>query len=148
SPRSVRKLDPPPEAWPPYHDHPPKGRPRQPARPASTGCGFAWPGCLKQEPGAPLRLVDPGFQQARAGDVAVLVAKAVRFAQAGRQLPVVVTQLGEHVLRRDEIGIVVQDALQPADVPDRAQGRAADLANTLGQRIRGGEDLVGMLVEE
>src|SRR5262249_17356771 len=52
---------------------------------------------LEQEPGAPLRLVDPDFQQARGSDVLLLVAKPVRLAQGGDQLLVVVAQLRQHV---------------------------------------------------
>ena len=78
-------------------------------------------------------------EQACARDIAVLVAKVMRLAQARHQLSVVVAQLGEHIQGRDEIGVVVHDALQAADVADRAQRRAADLANALGDCVRGGE---------
>ena len=56
--------------------------------------------------------------------------------------------LGQHVVRRHELRIVVEDALQAADVPDRAQRHAAELAHPLRDRVRSGEDLVGMLVEK
>jgi hypothetical protein len=38
--------------------------------------------------------------------------------------------------------------LQTADVTDRAQGRAADLANALSDGVSGGEDLVAVLVRQ
>src|SRR5438067_13197044 len=43
-------------------------------------------GRLKQEPGAPLSLVDPVLDQAGAGHVVVLVANRVGFAQSRRQI--------------------------------------------------------------
>ena len=78
----------------------------------------------------------------------MLFAKAMRLAQMCRQLRVVVAHLGEHIHRRDEISVVVEDALQTSYVPDGAQRHAADLANTLGDRVGGGEDLIGMLVKQ
>jgi len=78
----------------------------------------------------------------------VLVAKVMRLAQVRRQLLVVLAQLGEKIQRRDEIRVVVQNALQTADVTDRAQGRAADLANAFSDGVSGGEDLVAVLVRQ
>ena len=40
------------------------------------------PARLEQEPRPPLGLVNPDFDQARRGDVAVLIAQVVRFAEA------------------------------------------------------------------
>src|SRR5712692_10533750 len=54
---------------------------------------------LKKEPGAPLGFVDPHLDEAGGGDVAVLVAHVMRLAKARRKVPVVLAQLGEHVLR-------------------------------------------------
>jgi hypothetical protein len=36
----------------------------------------------------------------------------------------------------------------PGDVADRAQGYAADLAHALGEFVGGGENLLGLLVEQ
>ena len=87
---------------------------------------------LEQEPHPPLGLVDPVLEQAGGGDVAVLVAEIVGLLQVKRELLVVVAQLGEHVLRGDVVGVVVQDPLQLGDVPDRAQRGATELAHPLG----------------
>src|ERR1700730_7969406 len=106
------------------------------------------PSGLEQEPCAPLGLIDPVFQQACGGNVAVLVAKAMRLAQVRDELLIVVAQLGQHIQGRDEICVIVQDPLQTADVADRAQRRAADLANTLGDRVGGGKDLVALLIQQ
>jgi hypothetical protein len=97
---------------------------------------------LEQEPGAPLGLIDPVLQQACGSHIAVLVAEAVRLAHVRDQLPVLVPQLGQHVERRDEIGVIVEHTLQAADVADRAQRGAADLANPLDDVIGGREDLL------
>jgi hypothetical protein len=58
--------------------------------PTVRNLGRSRPSRLEQEPGAPLRLVDPVFQQACGRDIAALVAKAMRFAQVSHQLPVIV----------------------------------------------------------
>src|SRR5262249_20568053 len=105
-------------------------------------------GRLEQEPGPPLGLVDPVLDQAGAGHVVVLVANRVGLAQARRQLLVVVAQLREHVEGGDEVRVVVQHALQAADVADRAQRGAADLAHALGDGVGGRENLLALLVEE
>src|SRR5262245_33981174 len=72
----------------------------------------------------------------------------MNLAQIPRQLLVVIAELGKHILGRDEIGIIVQHALQAAYVADRAQGGAADLSNPFGDRVRSREDLISVLVEE
>src|SRR5262252_9210035 len=105
-------------------------------------------GRLEQEPGAPLGLVDPVLDQAGAGHVVVLVANRVGPAQARRQPLVVVAQLREHVEGGDEVCVVVQHALQAADVADRAQRGAADFAHALGDGVGGRENLLALLVEE
>src|ERR1700738_3338949 len=78
----------------------------------------------------------------------MLVAKTMRSAQVGRQLLVVVAQLGEHVQGRNVIGVVIQKTLQTANVADRTQCRSADLADALSDCVCGGEDLLGMFVEQ
>src|SRR5215468_11673719 len=95
------------------------------ARVRSSGisCG------LEQEPGAPLSLIDPDLDQARARHIAVLVAKPMRLPEVCGKLLVVVAELGKHVHRCDEIGIVVEDALQTTDVADGTHGGATNLAN-------------------
>src|SRR5215813_14204060 len=105
-------------------------------------------GRLEQEPGATLGLVDPVLDQAGAGHVVVLLANRVGLAQARGQLLVVVAQLRKHIQRGDEVRVVVQHALQAADVADRAQRGAADLAHALGDGVGGRENLLALLVEE
>ena len=51
-------------------------------------------------------------------------------------------------MRRDELRIIVRGPLQAGDVPDRPQGSATELANPLRHRVGGGEDLVGLLVQQ
>jgi hypothetical protein len=68
--------------------------------------------------------------------------------QARHQLLVVVAQFGQHVERRNESGVVVEDALQAADLADRPQSHAPDFSNPLRDRIRGSEDLIALLIQE
>ncbi len=85
----------------------------------------------------------------RSSDVVVLVAKLVKRAHAGTELRVVVTQLRQHVERRHIVSIVVEDTLQPRDVADRPDGRAAELERTrsaIGSLI--GVDLRRLVVEQ
>src|ERR671922_2396154 len=72
----------------------------------------------------------------------------MRLAKVRSQLLVVVAQLGQHVQGGDKIRVVIQDTLQPTDMADGAQRRATNLADALGNGIGGGEDLVGLLVQE
>ena len=74
---------------------------------------------LEQEPSAAFRLVDPALNQARAGDIAMLVAEAMRLAQICCQLFVVLAQLRQHIERRDEFCVVIEYALQAPDMTDR-----------------------------
>src|SRR4051812_35534387 len=87
---------------------------------------------FKQEPGATLRLVDPVLDQARRRDVAGFIYNIVHLAQAGRELLVVLAELGQHVERLDVVRIVVLDALQARNVPDGAQRVATHFADALG----------------
>lgn len=69
-------------------------------------------------------------------------------SHGGGDLSVVVSKFGEHVHRRNEISVVVQNALQAADMPDRTQCRASDLAHAFGNGVGRSEDLVTLLVEK
>jgi len=55
-----------------------------------TAIRFASARGLEEEPGPPLGLVDPSFQQARAGHVIVLIAQSMRLPHMSRELFVVV----------------------------------------------------------
>ena len=85
-------------------------------RPVSAAGSITLSARLEQEPDPLFSLVDPIFQEACGGDIPVLVANAVRFPHACRQLLVVVAELGQHIERRHVVGIVVQDTLQAGDV--------------------------------
>ena len=62
---------------------------------------------LGQEPRSALGLVDPGFNQARGGDIIIPVADLMSGAKKPCQLHVVVPDLRQHLLRRNTL-IVVQ----------------------------------------
>src|SRR5262249_8985267 len=88
--------------------------------PLSDGlAGFAAPAGLIEEPPPALGLVDPVLDQARRGHIPMLVAQVMRLAQMRDELEIVLAQLRQHVERRHEIGVVVLDALQAADMADR-----------------------------
>ena len=78
----------------------------------------------------------------------MLVGDLVRLAHGGGHGLVVGSELAQHVVGCHEGGVVVLDRLVPGDIADRAQRGAAHLAHPLGQLVGGGEDLVGLLVEE
>ena len=104
--------------------------------------------CLEQKPRSPLGLVDEVFQQACAGHVAMLVAKAcvsrsraVRSLLSSRNS----ASISSGVTKSASLSMI---ALQAADMADRAQRRAADLADALCERVGGSENLVGLLVKQ
>jgi hypothetical protein len=78
----------------------------------------------------------------------MVVADVVRLAQPRREALVVLAQLREHVERIDVVGVVVRDALGAGDVADRAQRRAADLADALRGGVGHRVELVRLLVEQ
>jgi hypothetical protein len=65
------------------------------------------------EEGAALGLVDPDLEQARGGDVPVLLAKLVRLAQVRSQRRVVIARLGQHVRGFDVVRVVVEQGAMP-----------------------------------
>ena len=76
-------------------------------------CGIAASTRLEQKPGAPLGLVDPNLNQARGGDVAMLLADVVGLAKTGRERLVVFPQFGKHIEGFDVVRVIVCDSLQP-----------------------------------
>jgi selenocysteine-specific translation elongation factor len=56
--------------------------------------GIASAACLEQEPGTPLRLVNPNFDQAGSSNVLVFLADATGLAQARGECLAVLAQLG------------------------------------------------------
>ncbi len=106
------------------------------------------PARLEQEPYAPLGLVDPVLKQARGRNIAMLVTQPVRLAHARRELPIVVAQLGQHILRRYVVCVVVEDPLEAANLTDRTQRRSANFPDALGDVVRDAKELVGMFVQQ
>src|SRR5258708_33613950 len=96
---------------------------------------------LRQEPGSALGLVDPVLYKAGGGDVVVMVAEFMGGTQRSCQLLIVVTKLGQHVVRRDEFGVVVLQALMLGDIPNGMDSRSANLARSLGDLVGHREDL-------
>ena len=75
--------------------------------------GIAPSAGLEQKPGASLGLVDPHPDQARGGDVAMLLADVVGLPKTGRERLVVFPQFGKHVEGFDVVRVIVCDPLQP-----------------------------------
>src|SRR5215472_17400258 len=109
---------------------------------------LAFSACLEQEPDALLGFVDPVLEEARRCHVAVLLAKRMGLSHCCSQSLIVVAKLREHVLRGYELRVVVGKTLHPADLADRTDRRAADLARSLGDGIGRSEDLRRLLVEQ
>ena len=63
-------------------------------------------GDLGQEPTPAFCLVDPSFDQAGGGDIAMFGAHFVRGTQIARQFHVVAPEFGQYVARREGRGIV------------------------------------------
>src|SRR6478752_1921060 len=102
---------------------------------------------LEQEPGPALGLIDEDFEQTGRTGILVVVAKLVSLSHRGRDVLVVFHQLAQHFARRDVFLIVVLDGLMLADVADRAQRGAAELAHPLRELVGSGENRVGLLVQ-
>jgi hypothetical protein len=71
-----------------------------------------------------------------ARNVSTLVAQGVNFSYVSYKLQIVVVQFRHHIEWRQVFGIVVQHALQTADLTNPAQRRATELSyplhNTVG----------------
>src|ERR1700730_13324598 len=105
------------------------------------------PAALKEKPSALLGFVDPVLQQACGGHVPCLVTKRMYLAHVPRQHRIVVAELGYHVEWFNVFSIVVCDALETRDLPDRVKGCAADLPRSFGNGIRHGENLLALVIE-
>src|SRR5262245_15343759 len=90
---------------------------------------------LEQEPVPLLRRVEEYFEQRRRPDIAMLIGEFMYIAKIHHHRFVVFHEFAQHVVRRDEIPVVIRDTLESRDVTDRAQRRAADLPHPLGQLI-------------
>src|SRR5579883_1344667 len=85
------------------------------------------PDRLEEKPGAALGFIDPGFEHARRGHVAVVFADLVLVTHRACQTLVIGTKLGQHVSRGNELFAIVFDRLMARDIADRAERSAADL---------------------
>jgi hypothetical protein len=63
-------------------------------------------------------------------------------------MPIIFQKLRKHVLGRDISLVIVDDALNSRDVPDRMQGRSAELPHALRNRIGCSEYLLTLLIEK
>jgi hypothetical protein len=61
----------------------------------------------------------------------MLVAKCVSGSQAHCQLSVIPAKLGQHALRGDKLLFVIDNTLEPGDLPNGSQSHSADLPDPL-----------------
>ncbi len=105
-------------------------------------------GGFEEEPGAAFGFIDPHFDQAGRGVVVRLGGNFVSRTQAFDQGLVVGVEFEQHVARRHEFLVVVVDSLQAGDVPDGADGGAADFAHALCDVVADREDLRALFIEQ
>jgi len=110
--------------------------------------GVAAAAGLVEKPHAFFGFVDIDFQQAGRCHVAMLVADIMGLAHRRNEPLIVVTQLGQHILRIDVDCVVIGDALLARNIADRTQRGLPDLAHAFGQHVDGGENLISLLVKQ
>src|SRR5215470_9851299 len=110
--------------------------------------GSARPARFVEKPHSAFRLIDPVFKHACRCDIAVFIAKLVDPPHLRGQLLIIAAQLGEHVLWIHIGCIVVQDTLLAPDMTNRPYRGPSDLARALGDGVRHGEDLIGLLIQQ
>jgi hypothetical protein len=71
----------------------------------------------------------------------------MRLPHRGRDMLVVFHQFAQHLAWRHIVVVIVLDGLVLADVADRPQRDAAELAHPFGQLVGGGEDRIRLFVE-
>src|SRR3954463_15301130 len=76
---------------------------------------FLFSRSFEQEPGAPFSFVDPYFNEAGSGKVAVFVAHVMRFAKTCGELLAVLPKFCEHVQRIHILGVIVEHTLYASD---------------------------------
>ena len=69
-------------------------------------------------------------------------------SQEARQLSIVVPKFGKHLPRKETPVLGILDSLMAGDVTDTSQRMSANLARTLGDVIRHGEDVFGLLIKQ
>src|SRR5207237_5161481 len=99
-------------------------------------------------PDAMFSLVDPDFQKARCCDVTMSIAESVYFAHLCGELFVVVSQLGEHVLRRHIIRVVIEKAFDTRNMTNGPDGGSTDLPRAFRDGIGGVVYLGRLLIEQ
>jgi hypothetical protein len=99
---------------------------------------------LRQEPASTLGLVEPVLDQVGSGDIVRAHVSRAGFASARGCRP----EAHQHIVRRDEFGIVVRQALMPRGVGNRSHGGSAELPGSLCNLIGHREDLHRLLAKE
>src|SRR4051812_7880452 len=82
---------------------------------------------FEQVPGAPFGFVNPNFNEAGSGKVAMFVAHVMRFAKTCRKLLAVLPKFREHVQRIHILRVIVEHTLHASDGANGFQRGAANL---------------------
>jgi len=96
----------------------------------------------------PFGLIDKIFKKACGRHIVMLVAELVAIAHRRHDCLVIGHQLAEHVAWRHILFVVVLNALQFGNLPDRPKCRSADLANPLSDVVGAGENLRRLFIQE
>jgi hypothetical protein len=103
---------------------------------------------LEQKPAPTLGLINPVFDQTRSSQISRVIAERMNGPQNVDKPLFILVKFAEHILRSNEVSVIVGQPLGSADLADRANGGPANLANPFGYVVRHCEDLIGMIIEE
>src|SRR5260370_9927710 len=103
--------------------------------------------CFEKEPTASLCLINPVLKKTGSGHVACIIAERVYRAHAQDQALLVFVKLTQHVFRCYVLCVIIRNTLQASDMPNRANSRSADLADTFSNVVGHGKDLVSVIIE-
>src|SRR3954451_22409464 len=104
--------------------------------------------CFKQEPTPALSLVNPGLKKAGSSYVGGVVAESVYRPHAQDQALLVFVKLTQHVFRCHVVRIIIRNALQTSNMPNRTNRRSANFADTFSNVVGHGKDLISVLIEQ
>ena len=103
---------------------------------------------FEEEPATPLSLINPVLEKTCCSEILIIGAEGMESAHDLDQPLFVFTKFTKHIGWSDEIRVIVGEALQTTDVSNRANGRAADLANALRDFVCHSKYLVGVVIQQ
>jgi hypothetical protein len=103
---------------------------------------------LRKEPRTALRLVDPGFQDARRRNVATLIAACMSRTHKAEEPLIVLVQLTQHGVRKNSLLLTVIEPPEPRYIPNRVDCSCPELTRTLGDFVGHRKELFCLIVEQ